>query len=64
MEILDNIAMPGSVHFHKKGAGTTYFKVSADKSECKKIKSSNKCLDCIPNVITLRHVFLVRFRTF
>ena len=49
MEILDNTKLPDFVSFHKVDAGTTFkvhkFKISAGKSDCIKVRSSDKCLD-------------------
>ena len=49
MEILDNTTIPDFDNFHKKVLVLRFkvrnFKVSADKSECIKAKSSNNCLE-------------------
>ena len=49
MEIIDNITKPNFVYFHKKMHVLFFklqnFEVSADKAECIKVKSSNRCLD-------------------
>ena len=48
MEIIDNSMMPDFVYFHKKVLVLLFnvwnFNINANKSECIKIRSSNKCL--------------------
>ena len=69
MEIRDNTTIADFVHFHQKVL-VLLFKVrnadvSADESECIKIKSSNECLNFYAYRIQwlCGTCFLVRFRT-
>ena len=59
--------MPDFVKFHKNCAGTTLriIKVSADKSECIKVKSYNNCLDLMHLIfMALRHLFFAQAQNF